>query len=344
MAATLRDVAHRARVSPSTVSRVLNNINTSILISEETRQRVLSAAHEVGYKPNVVARQLVRQQSFDLICVIVPHASPSVLTHPFYMSVVQGIAHTCQQQGYAVTLYFADTNTPDPHILARDYGRIQDIPANGIILTTTYLNERYVPRLLADNIPFVHIGHFASNTPPTTHFVDVDNVMGGRLATEHLQQQGHQRIATITGDLTMPAGQDRLVGYQTAMLHAGLPTPPAWIVPGTFDPDSGYVGMQQLLALSPRPTAVFAAGDAMAIGAIQAIQEAGLTIPGDIALVGFDDLPQAAHTTPPLTTVQQPTTRLGEVAAEMLLAHVTAVSAPPAHIILQPHLIIRDSS
>ncbi len=343
MAATLRDVAQRAHVSPSTVSRVLNNISTSIPISEETRQRVLLAAHEVGYKPNVAARQLARQQSFDLICVIVPHASPSVLTHPFYMSVVQGIARTCQQQGYAVTLYFADTNTPDPQILARDYGRIQDIPANGVILTTTYLDEQYVPRLLADNIPFVHIGHLSGDTPPATHFVDVDNVLGGRQATEHLLQKGHQRIATITGNLTMPAGQDRLHGYRTAMQTAGFAVLPGWIVPGTFDPDSGYAGMQQLLALSPRPTAVFAASDAMAIGAMQAIQEAGLTVPDDIALVGFDDLPQAAHTTPPLTTVQQPTARLGEVAAELLLAQVTAVPTPP-HIILQPHLIIRDST
>ncbi|MCL4265380.1 MAG: LacI family transcriptional regulator [Anaerolineae bacterium] len=343
MAATLRDVAQRAHVSTSTVSRVLNNITTNIPISDETRQRVLQAAQEVGYKPNMAARQLARQQSFDLICVIVPHASPSVLTHPFYMSVVQGIARTCQQQGYAVTLYFADTNTPDSQTLERDYGRILDIPANGVILTTTYLDEQYVPRLLADNITFVHIGHLSGDTPPTTHFVDVDNVLGGRLATEHLLQKGHQRIATITGNLTMPAGQDRLHGYQTAMQQAGLSVPPAWIVPGTFDPDSGYAGMQQLLALSPRPTAVFAASDAMAIGAMQAIQEAGLTIPGDIVLVGFDDLPQAAHTTPPLTTVQQPTARLGEIAAELLLAQVTAVPAPP-HIILQPHLIIRDST
>jgi DNA-binding LacI/PurR family transcriptional regulator len=266
------------------------------------------------------------------------------------MAVVQGIAHTCQQRGYAVTLYFADTNDPDEKTIERDYGRILDIPANGVILTTTYRDEQYVPRLLEDNIPFVHIGHLVTDALPPTCFVDVDNVLGARLATEHLLQRNHRHIATITGNLTMPAGLDRLQGFQQTMQQAGIAVPAPWIVAGTFDPDSGYAGMQTLLAQSSRPTAVFAASDAMAIGAMQAIQEAGLTIPGDIALVGFDDLPQAAHTSPPLTTVRQSPILLGESAAQLLLAQVTAAqnsggtAVAPPHIILQPSLIIRDST
>ncbi len=343
MAATLRDVADKARVSISTVSRVLNNKATTIPISEETRQRVLQAAQTVGYKPNMAARQLARQQSFDLICVIVPYTSPPVLIHPFYMSVVQGIAQTCQQHGYAVTLYFADTHTSDTQTITRDYGRILDIPANGVILTTTYLDEQYVPRLLADNIPFVHIGRLSDESLAPTCFVDVDNVLGARLATTHLLQKGHQHIATITGNLSMPAGLDRLRGYQETMEQAGLSVSSAWVAPGLFDSESGYMGMQHLLAQTPQPTAVFAASDSMAFGAMQAIMEAGLTVPTDIAVVGFDDLPQAAHTTPPLTTIQQPTSLLGETAAALLLDRVTAVPTA-AHITLQPHLIIREST
>ena len=345
MTPTLRDVAKHANVSTSTVSRVLNNKTTTIPISDETRQRVLQAVQAVGYKPNIVARQLARKQSFALICAVVPKTVPAVLSHPFYMMVLRGIAHTCQDQGYAVTIYFADTTNPETDAIDQDYGRVLDIPADGIILTTSHNNDHFMPRLQADNIPFVHIGRqldtSQSNNP--TSFVDVDNYLGARLATEHLIAKGHRHIATITGDLNMAPGIDRLRGFQDSLAEARLNVPSEWIIPGQFDPDSGYRGLKQLLAADFLPTAVFTASDSTAIGALQAIQEHGLSVPQDIALVGFDDILEAASTNPPLTTIRQSAVSLGQKAAEIML-DLLEDQSKNTQIILQPELIVRETT
>lgn len=345
MTPTLRDVAKHANVSTSTVSRVLNNKNTTIPISEETRQRVLEAVQAVGYKPNIVARQLARKQSFALICAVVPKTVPAILSHPFYMMVLRGIAHTCQDQGYAVTIYFADTTNTDPKTIEQDYGRVLDIPADGIILTTSHNNDQFMPRLQADNVPFVHIGRQLSSTEtsPQTSFVDVDNYLGARLATEHLISKGHRKIATITGDLDMAPGIDRLRGFQDSLAEAQIDLPADWIIPGQFDPESGYLGLNQLLAGADRPTAVFTASDSTAIGALQAIKEQGLSVPHDIALIGYDDIREAANTNPPLTTIRQSAINLGQTAAEIMLSLIESPSQT-SQIILQPELIVRQTT
>lgn len=343
MSPTLRDVAKYANVSTSTVSRVLNNKTTSIPISEETRRRVLQAVQAVGYKPNIAARQLAKKQSFSLICTIVPYSVPAVLNHPFYMVVLRGIADICQKQGYAVTIYFADTANPDSTAVSQDYNRVLEIPADGIILTTTRSNDQFIPRLKLDNVPFVHIGRLLNNPDQSAPYVDVDNYQGARLATEHLIAQGHRRIATVTGDLTMSSGLDRLRGFQDALADAGIPLPSKWIVSGQFDPESGYDGLNKLLAAKERPTAVFTASDSSAIGAMQAIQEHSLSIPQDIAVVGYDDIPEAANTKPPLTTVRQSPAALGKKAAEILLGLVEH-KQEKNQFVLQPELIIRHST
>lgn len=343
MTPTLRDVAKQANVSPSTVSRVLNNKTTSIPISEETRRRVLQAVQEVGYKPNIAARQLARKQSFSLLCAIVPHSVPSVLSHPFYMMVLRGIAHTCQNQGYAITIYFTDTANPDLTAVAQDYSRVLEIPADGIILATTRSNDQFIPRLQADKVPFVHIGRFLNASESKSPYVDVDNYLGARMATEHLLARGHRHIATVTGELTMASGADRLLGFQDAMHEAGCSVPPEWIFPGKFDPQSGYQGLKTMLAGAQKPTAVFAASDSSAIGAMQAIQEHELSIPQDIAVVGFDDIPEAVNAIPPLTTIRQSAVALGEKAAEILLG-IVENTAQETEVILQPELIIRQST
>lgn len=343
MTPTLRDVAKQANVSTSTISRVLNNKTTSIPISEETRQRVLQAVQDVGYKPNMVARQLARKQSFSLICAIVPYSVPSVLSHPFYMMVLRGIADICQKQGYAITIYFTDTANPDLTAVAQDYDRVLEIPADGIILATTRDNDQFIPRLQADNIPFVHIGRLLNSSEPKSPCVDVDNYMGARLATEHLLARGYRLIATITGDLNMASGVDRLRGFQDALHEAGYSVPPEWIITGKFDPQSGYLGMKTLLAGTQKPTAVFAASDSSAIGVMQAVQEQGLSIPQDIAIVGYDDIPEAANTVPTLSTIRQSAATLGEKAAEILLG-IIENRPQESSLILQPELVIREST
>jgi LacI family transcriptional regulator len=341
MSITLRDVAEKANVSPSTVSRILNNKDSKIPISEETRQRVLQAAQDVGYKPNMAARHLAQRQSFALIGAIVPKTVPAVLAHPFYMLVLHGIAQHCQEKEYAVAIYFVDTDQEE--MVANVYPRIANIPADGFILTSVKSNDRLVPRFQADNIPFVQIGRTPEPEQTPLHFVDVDNYGGAVTVVTHLIQRGHQKIATITGPQDMAAGIDRLRGYQDCLQQAGISHNPEWIASGNFEPESGYTAMQQLLQAPDLPTAVFAASDSMADGAYKAIQEHNLRIPEDIAMIGFDDNKMFTNNSPPLTTMRQPISQLGENAACLLL-HLLSDNAPSDNIILQPELILRQST
>lgn len=339
---TLRDVAQKAGVAASTVSRILNNKESTIPISDETRRRVIEAAREIGYKPNIAARNLVQQQSFALIGAIVPHTVPEVLSQPFYMMVLRGIAQQCQQNDYAVTIYFVNTDQEDK--VATVYPRIANIPADGFILTMVKSSDKLIPRFLEGNIPFVQIGRpLLSAQWPTAQFVDVDNYLGASLAVEYLIQQGHRKIATIAAPQNMAAGVDRLKGYLDALQKAGLSTDPGWMHIGDFEPASGYAKMMKILDGPDRPTAVFVAGDGMTIGVYKALKERRLSIPKDIAVVGFDDNPESANSAPPLTTIRQPTIQLGERAA-MLLLQMLSESPQKIDPILTPELIVRASA
>lgn len=339
MIPTLRDVAEKAQVSVSTVSRVLNNKSSNIAISETTRQRVLQAAQEIGYRPNMAARHLVRQKSFSLVGVLVPATIDDVFNIPFYMTLIHGIAQSCQQRGYAVTIYFADTD--DAATVEKSYAYILDIPTDGYILSTTHMDDLMLPRFMADHVQFVHIGH-KPGEDRKTHFVDVDNYQGAYLAVTHLLHRGHRKIATIAAATTLYAGSERLRGYIDAMTEAGLPIASDWIVYSNFSEQGGYEQMNCLLDCSDVPTAVFAASDSIALGAARAIQDRGLCIPDDIAIVGFDDVPDALRMTPHLTTIRQPVLELGVTAAELLLSSLAGES--PENVVLQPELIVRAST
>ena len=188
-------------------------------------------------------------------------------------------------------------------------------------------------------MPFIMVGRDLSDAP--VNYVDVDNRAGAALAVEYLLRQGHQRVATITGPQSMVAGFDRFQGYLEALARYQRPVDPLLVTAGDFSESGGYHAMQVLLP--HKPDAVFVASDMMAIGAMRAIQETGLTIPGDVAVIGFDDIPAAAHTTPPLTTVRQPITRCGAMAAEILIDMIANPPAAPRRMVLPTELVIRDS-
>jgi LacI family transcriptional regulator len=341
MTVTLRDVAEKANVSVSTVSRVLNNKTTNIPISQSTRQRVLQAVQEIGYRPNIAARHLVNKKSFNLIGIILPTAVPDLSSHPFYMTLVRGVTHLCQQEGYAVTIHFINTDQADE--VDQSYPHILEIPTSGYILATTLINDQLLPRFTADHVPFVHVGRLASDEGEQSCFVDVDNYRGGSLAVEHLLGKGHQKIATIAATEPLHAGAERLRGYQETMCRAGISPHPDWIVYSEFQEAGGYAAMEKLLNSEDRPTAVFAASDSIALGAIKAIQDHGLEVPTDMAVVGFDDIPDALRSQPPLTTIRQPIFDLGETAAKLLLAILKGEN-DVASVILQPKLIVRDTT
>jgi LacI family transcriptional regulator len=331
---TLEEVAKLACVSRSTVSRVINNQPN---VRAETKQRVWQAIRESGYQPHAVARSLVTNRT-QIIGMIIPEAVTTLFTDPFFPLLLRGATEACNTHGYQLLLsLFSAPTDPDEmyqRVLRSGY-------LDGVIVASASRDDVLIPNILRDRIPLVSIGRHADEQ---VHYVDGDNVGGARMATEHLIRLGHRRIATITGRLDMTAGQDRLEGYRQALQAHGIPVNGDLIAEGDFSERSGMVGMQQLFPFSP--DAIFIASDMMVIGALRALRQAGRRVPGDIAVVGFDDIPAASIIEPALTTVRQPIERMGSMAVDLLVSVLENSSEKESHphrIILPTELVIRDS-
>ncbi|MCU0485710.1 MAG: LacI family transcriptional regulator [Anaerolineales bacterium] len=329
---TLEEIAKIAGASRSTVSRVINNDPN---VAEETRQRVQQVIRQFNFQPNRAARRLAGGRT-RIIGLVIPTGISSVFSDPYFPNLIRGISSTCHESDYSVMLWLAEA----------EYERltIDQVLHNGfvdgMIISSMPLDDSIVTSLIRSGLPFVSVGRSLTN--PSINYVDVENRRGALEAVMHLIRQKRRRIATITGPLNTIAGVDRRDGYLEALRIRGIPADPALIVEGNFSEDEGYNAMKQLLSL--HPDAVFAASDSMALGAMRALREAGIKIPDEIALVGFDDLPFAAHTQPPLTTIRQPIQRTGSLAAETLmdiLEHPDEAYA--RHIILPVELIIRET-
>jgi LacI family transcriptional regulator len=210
---------------------------------------------------------------------------------------------------------------------------------DGVIVSALPVDDPLVDQLIDNEVPFVMIGR--PNRPAESSFVDVDNINGAHQAVNHLIRRGYQRIATITGPLNTTVGLDRRQGYLNALNERGLSMEPALMAEGDFTEVGGYMAMQRLLPY--RPDAVFVASDTMALGALRALRNAGLAVPQEVALIGFDDLPTAAIADPPLTTIRQPIRQAGAQAVETLIDLLNNSLQPPRHIIMTTQLVIRDS-
>lgn len=329
---TLEDIARLAGVSRSTVSRV---VNEHPHVRGEVRERVWEVIQRTGYHPNAAARTLASQRSW-MIGLVLPRSVSSFFTDPFFPHLVQGIAHACNQHDYTLSLFLFGTKDDEDKIFPRISRRgLMD----GIILQAGQLGDKLIDRLLSSNMPFVVAGRpFHSDG---VSYVDVDNVRASHRATEHLIQHGYRRIATIAGPDNSTVSVDRREGYLRALMEHGWLVDESLIVEGDFTEASGYRAMQALLPA--RPDAVFAASDVMAIGAMRAVHQAGLAVPDDIAFVGFDDLPPAAHGTPQLTTVRQPVHKFGVKAVETLIDLIEQGTQPARCIIMDTELIVRES-
>lgn len=335
----LNDVADRAGVSRSTVSRVVNGDG---YVSEDTRQKVQAIIQELGYTPHMGARML-RTQRTNVIGVVIPHTFRNVFAagDPHYFStLLQGIAVTAQQRDYAPVLWIGYSDEAADSF----YRRIcQNRLMDGFIIVASVATEhRLASNLLDAEIPFVMIGR-PLNDADQTNYVNVDNVQAGRQAVQHLLKIGRRNIAVLAGDMTNADAIDRLTGYKDMLTTAGLLIDERLIGSGLFSRDSGYLGMQELLRRNVPIDGLFAANDVVALGAIQAIQEAGLRVPDDISVVGFDDLPMAKNSTPSLTTINQPIAQKGETATSLLMDVIEGSVEAPAHITLSARLIVRDS-
>jgi LacI family transcriptional regulator len=332
MSTTLLEIAKHAGVSRSTVSRVMNDHPN---VDKETRERVLSVAEQLNYQPNIAARGLAAGRT-RIIGLVIPMGVSALFTDPYFPLLIQGISSACNANDHSVMLWLAE-----PEYERRTIRQIlQAGLVDGVILASALMDDPIMEALLKRDLPFVMVGRHPTNDQVS--YVDVENRNSSREMVSYLLRTGYTRVATIAGPKNMIAGSDRLQGYLAALRERRVAHDPDLIVEGDFTEESGYRAMQRLLPLSP--DAVFVASDAMAVGVLRALREAGLRVPEDMAVAGFDDMPFAAHTDPPLTTIRQPIQRMGAVAAETLIDLIAHPNEQPRRVILPSELVIRSSS
>ncbi len=331
---TLEEIAELAGVSRATVSRVVNHHPN---VREEVRQRVQAVIEQTGYQPNQAARSLASKRS-NIIGLFTPLVGASDLfIDPYYPKLISGISRQCNQMDYVLTLFVLE-NRPEEY--AKFKRAVSTGLIDGLILTASTKSDPYVPVLKKYNMPFVMVGHAPEDADVS--FVDVDNVAGAYMATSHLIRTGYKRIGFIAPELNTAVGQDRLNGYHKALQERHIPIDPELTAEANFTFVGGVNAMRQLLP--HQPDAVFAGSDSMALGALQAIQEAGLNVPQDIALVGFDDFPIASTSNPPLTTIRQHVEQVGSIAVRKLVDMIgTGGVTTQNGTILPVELIVRRS-
>lgn len=327
---TLDEVALRAGVSRSAASRAINNARH---VSRATREAVEHAIQELGYVPNPSARALATQQATAVI-LAVSHNDPALFADPFFGQVIVGISAALETTDLVLMLALANS----PHGRERVQRVLRSRRADGVMLLSLRGDDPLYRLTEQLGLPVVIGGRPLHGEP--AWYVDADNRGGARLATEHLIAIGRRRIATITGEIDSRAGAERLRGFQETLAVAGLDN--TLIEHGDFTEESGVQATARLLAAHPDLDAVFAASDSMAAGAMRSLKAHGRSVPADVAVVGFDDLPIARHTDPPLTTVNQPIQALGYEMAKMLISLINGER--PSALILPTRLTVRESA
>lgn len=331
----LEDIARLSGVSRSTVSRVINNHPN---VSSRTRERVMEIIKRYNFQPNTAARALASQRS-NVIGVIIPHIVSAVFSDPFFPLLLQSITSVASHLDYDVTLWLTSTEDNGNIINRVLSNRLLD----GLIVASAVVDQPVLEKLEQRGKPFILIGHPSTHQRTSANYVDVENENGAHLMTEYLIKSGRRRIAMIPGREELPSNQDRIVGYANTLEEYGIPANQDLIGPfGNFTEVGGYESMKYLL--KQEIDAVFCASDFMAFGAIRAIREAGLRIPDDIAVAGFDDMPGTESHHPPLTTVRQPIEELGIDAAETLIGILKDNISQPYQKLLPVELVIRESA
>lgn len=325
--ATIASVARRAGVSPSTVSRILNGTAN---VSTLKMQVVAEAIEKLGFRPNPVARGLAGGRTFSIGVVT------QAVDSPFYGEGMRGIENTLSPAGYMPLFVSGEWQ------LAEEERCIETLLArrvDGIIVLAGRLSDRSL-RAHAKTTPMVVIGRDVKG--PRLYGLNFDNVEGGRLATQHLVECGHTRIAFITGDPEHPDALERQRGYRKALSDAGIPFNPSLVVPGDYHEASGLMAVSKLLEERREFTAIVAANDQSAVGAILGLYRKGLRVPDDVSVVGFDDVSFAKYSIPPLTTVRYPVYEMGRLSAlcmfDLLRGAVPAAQLPA------PQLVSREST
>ncbi|HBR15282.1 MAG TPA: hypothetical protein DD723_07050 [Candidatus Omnitrophica bacterium] len=323
---SIEDVAHRAKVSITTVSRVLNNVPS---VSDKNRGKVEEAIAFLKFKPNVSAQRLARGVN-NAIGLVMP-GYPGIF-HSFYaIEIIRGVGHSCET--LKLDMVFHITNGFNP-LNASNVG--------GIIFADIIENRKQVEAALATGTPCIVINNKVDDLD--VGYIAIDNYAGGKMAADYLVSLGHKRIATVTGEMNTQSGLQRLEGFRDFLEKKNMPPPKEYIYHGDYSRRCARIAAEQFLGLKNPPTAVFAASDEMALEVIAVILEKGMKVPNDISVIGFDDNPACLYGPVAVTTIRQPLFKMAEEAVRRLNFIISGKSQSIKSEVFQPELVIRDSA
>jgi LacI family transcriptional regulator len=331
--ATVHDVARRAGVSTSTVSHVVNNTR---FVSDELRERVLTAMRELDYTPNAAARMLILKRSHTIGLIV------SDIRNPFFASVARGVEDVAQEQGYTVVLCNSDENAERETACL---SALETRAVDGVLLASAGVADAHLSRLVRAGYPIVLVDRDLPELGAPA--VLLDNEGAAYTAVTHLISCGHRRIAMLSGRAAISTTTERVAGYRRALREAGIDVDDRLVVSGASTSEGGAIATNSVLDLEEPPSAIFSGNNLMTIGALQAIANRGLVVPDDIALLGFDDFPfpWSDAFRPHLTTIAQPTYELGRRAAELLVHRLkSSPSRTAERVVLEGQLVVRESS
>lgn len=333
MPITLRDLAEKVGKSVTTVSRALHDYDD---VSPETKKLVRRTAEEMGYIPNIMAQRLQKQRT-DTLGFILPTFGPR-FSDPFFSEFLAGIGNKAAKLGYDLLVA---TQAPGEQELAVYRRNVQSYRVDGFIIVRTRRQDSRIEYLCENNFPFVAFGR--TESPCVYPWVDEDGEYGMRLLAYHLADLGHKSIAFIAAPDHLMFAHARLKGFREGLIEKGIHLDPTMVIAGDLTQRDGFKQATQLLERINPPTAIAACNDLMALGAVSAAQKKGLIVGKDIAITGFDNIPLAEHSHPPLTTIHQPIYQIGDMLSEMLIKCVKGEVLESKSVILEPTLVIRET-
>lgn len=332
MSSTLKHIAEKTGYSVSTVSRVLHDNLKKYKISEEAQEIIKQAAKETGYRVNALARGLRLQKTYE-IGVIVPDIS-----NPFFSTLIKSIAGELRKRGYNFIVFDSDEDLTSERSAIKS---LLEKQVDGLVIASVGQEFTHIQKIRESGIPVVMVDRCFDALDVDS--VSVDNVKGALLAVNYLIKEGHSRIAFIQGLPGTYANETRLQGYKSAVLKAGIEIDDRLIVGDDFRSLNGYLETKLLLKLENPPTAIFTAGDLIALGALEACRENKMAIPGDISLITFDDPVFATYLSPALSAIEQPISKMAEMAVAMLYRRMRNPNDERRKVLLEPKINIRSS-
>ncbi|GAB6099740.1 maltose operon transcriptional repressor MalR [Halanaerocella petrolearia] len=332
---TIKDVAQKAGVSPSTVSRVINNHPR---ISQDTRDKVLESMDDIGYHPNVIAQNLVNQQT-NTLGLVMPYSTEEAFADPFYAEVLRGIGSMAQKNGYSLLLITSDEEKGELEAVLR---AVKGKQIDGLLLLRAKKDDQVIKKLDEMNFPFVIVGR--PEKEDNYYWVNNNNIQSSKELVEYMIELGHNKIGVFIGSEEYIVDRDRLEGYKLALQEQGIDYNQDYVVQiEGGNKSSAYQATKKILESHPELTAIYGIDDRIAYGAIKAIKELDLEIPQDISVVGFNNNPLSELISPPLTTVDINTYQLGNQATKLLIEVINEEITDYYNSIVPTDMIIRDS-